>query len=62
MDKAQRKTYKNYVYVLYGYTNETDTTIRGVYSSLKKADKAGEELRKATNNHTQSFIDRWIVK
>ena len=28
----------------------------------KKANKAGEELRKATNNHTQSFIDRWIVK
>ncbi len=46
MDKAQRKTYKNYVYVLYGYTNETDTTIRGVYSSLKKASKIGDEIRK----------------
>lgn len=62
MDKAKRKTYKNYVYVLYTYTNETDTTMHSVYSSLKKANKAGEELRKATNNHTQSFIDRWIVK
>ena len=36
MDKAKRKTYKNYVYVLYTYTNETDTTMHDVYSSLKK--------------------------
>lgn len=62
MNEAKRKTYKKYVYVLYTYTNKTDRVIHGVYSSLKKADKIGEELRKATNNHTLSFIDRWIVK
>ena len=50
------------MYVLYTYTNETDRVIHGVYSSLKKANKVGEELRKATNNYTLSFIDRWIVK
>ena len=45
MNEAKRKTYKKYVYVLYTYTNKTDRVIHGVYSSLKKTDKIGEELK-----------------
>lgn len=61
MKKYKKEISKKYVYVLYAYTNEEDITIYGVFSSLKKASKVGEEVRKNTNNHTHSFIDRWIV-
>ncbi|UWF83697.1 MAG: hypothetical protein [Bacteriophage sp.] len=33
----------------------------GVFSSLKKASKIGDEIRKNTNNCTHSFVDRWLV-
>lgn len=59
MDKAKRKTYKNYVYVLYTYTNETDTTMHDVYSSLKKANKAGEEY---LNQHGLESVMGVVVK
>lgn len=61
MRKCKKKISKKYVYVLYTYTNEENITIHGVFSSLKKASKIGDEIRKNTNNHTHSFIDRWIV-
>ena len=61
MRKYKKKISKKYVYVLYIYTNEENITIHGVFSSLKKASKIGDEIRKNTNNHTHSFIDRWIV-
>ena len=61
MRKRKEKISKKYVYVLYTYTNEENITIHGVFSSLKKASKIGDEIRKNTNNHTHSFIDRWIV-
>ena len=61
MKKYKKEISKKYVYVLYAYTNEEDITIYGVFSSLKKASKVGEEVRKNTNNHTHSFIDRGIV-
>ncbi|WAX11667.1 hypothetical protein CB473P3_00114 [Enterocloster phage CB473P3] len=61
MRKYKKKISKKYVYVLYTYKNEENITIHGVFSSLKKASKIGDEIRKNTNNHTHSFIDRWIV-
>lgn len=61
MKKYKKGNFQKYVYVLYAYTDEEDITIYGIFSSLKKASKVGDEVRKNTNNHTHSFIDRWIV-
>ena len=61
MKNIKKKISKKYVYVLYTYTNEENITIHGVFSSLKKASKIGDEIRKNTNNCTQSFVDRWLV-
>lgn len=58
MRKYEKKISKKYVYVLYTYTNEENITIHGVFSSLKKASKIGDEIRKNTNNYTYSFVDR----
>lgn len=62
MRKYKKKISKKYVYVLYTYTNEENITIHGVFSSLKKASKIGDEIRKNTNNCTHSFVSKLKIK